>query len=35
MTARTRRVAVAAVVAIGLLFAGRWTATFLAERVVG
>jgi len=32
MTARTRRVAVAAVVAIGLLFAGRWTATFLAER---
>jgi hypothetical protein len=32
MTARTRRLAIVAVVAIATLFAGRWTATFLVER---
>jgi hypothetical protein len=32
MTARARRLAIAAAIAITLLFAGRWTATFLAER---
>jgi hypothetical protein len=32
MTARARRIAITAAIAIALLFAGRWTATFLAER---
>jgi len=32
MTARARRLAIATAIAIAVLFAGRWAATFLAER---